>query len=151
NVPLAVADVEAVFGVLEKCRRMPHVFQPAIAFLPLDRHPRWIDLPFQRIAPFELLACPELDCGQSQGQTFGRYRQAGMHQDAADGVMQRASLLVLAHVRFVEDADRSYVIGSARSLRQAGLDGGPKRRQQPLNPRKPRLAKKGFSAAAARE
>ena len=32
-----------------------------------------------------------------------------MHQDAADGVVQRAALLVLAHVRLIHDPHRSYI------------------------------------------
>lgn len=48
-------------------RRYPH------AFLLLDRNPRRIDLSFQRRRPLELLACPELDCRQSEWKPLGGY------------------------------------------------------------------------------
>ena len=102
--------MDAAFGMLEKCGRLPHVFQPAIALLALYGHPRGINLLLQGIAAFELLARPELDRGQSQGQPFGGHRQAGVHQDAANRIVQRAAFLIPARVRLVEDAHPGCVL-----------------------------------------
>lgn len=48
----------------------------------------------ERRTAFELAPCPEFYGGQTQWQTFGGYRQAGMHQDAALGqrILQSVSL-----------------------------------------------------------
>ena len=60
-----------------------------------------LDESSSRERALELIARPELDRRQSQGQPFGGYRQAGVHQNAADGVVQRATFFVLAHIRLV--------------------------------------------------
>lgn len=83
NVALAIADMNASSGCSEKVGRLPQIFQPTDTLLLFDRNPCRIDLALQRRRPLELLACPELDCGQAERKSIGRHGQARMHQDAA--------------------------------------------------------------------
>ena len=62
---------------------------------------------FQPSSPPEFLAGPEFDSGESQRQPLDRYREARMHQDAANRMRpQRARRLVAPTVDALRDADR---------------------------------------------
>src|SRR4051812_33718133 len=98
DVALAVADMDASSGVAEQRGGLAHVVQPPHALLALDRDARRIDLSLERVGALELLPRPELHGRQAQRQPLGRDRQAGVHQQPADGVHAEAALLVLAAV-----------------------------------------------------
>ena len=56
DVALTVTNVDATLRLTEKRRRLPQVFQPAIAFLFLDRLTRRIDLFLRCVAALEFAA-----------------------------------------------------------------------------------------------
>ncbi len=84
-----------------QCRRgMPEVFQPTDALLLFDGDACRIDLLLESVAAFEFLPVPELDRRQTKRETFGRYGQAGMHQNSTDRMVSRTSALcpTVAHL-----------------------------------------------------
>jgi len=91
-----------------------HQTTPSIAsrFLASDSSPsaRWdprgIDLFLQGIASFEFVTGPELDRRQAQWQPLRRYRQAAVHEDAADDVVMHAGVVFMfSHMGLVRDAN----------------------------------------------
>lgn len=63
-----------------------HVLQPSDTLFLFDGHPCGVDAALERIGAFELAALPELEGAQSLRQALQCHSQAGMHQDATDGV-----------------------------------------------------------------
>jgi hypothetical protein len=86
DVVLAVADVDQPGRVAEERGGLAHVLQPADALLGLDRHPGRVGPALERVRALELGPRPELDRRQPQRQPVRRHGQAGVHQQAADGV-----------------------------------------------------------------
>ena len=81
------------------------VFQPANALLVLDRNPCRVNFLLEGSGAFELLAGPELDCGQTQGHALRRDRQARMHQKSADSVHPETAILAPAAVDAIGEPD----------------------------------------------
>ena len=118
NVALAISDMHALARLLQKCGGLPHVFQPADAFLLLYWHPRNIDLLLQGIGSLELFAAPELYRRQSQGQSLSGNRQARMHENPAHCMITRTSVVVFPCRRTVKKSDTLCVLFLVRKLRR---------------------------------
>ena len=86
DVVLAVTDMDQSRRVVEERGGLAHILQPADALLALDRHAGRVDLALERVRALELGPCPELDRRQPQRQPLRRHGQAGVHQQAADGM-----------------------------------------------------------------
>ena len=90
NVAAAITNVHTSRRIVQQRSRLPQIVDPAHTLLPLDRHAGRVDVPLECGTAFELLAGPKLDSPQSQRQTFRRYRQARVHQNAAYLMVARA-------------------------------------------------------------
>src|SRR5271163_2586784 len=90
DVALAISDVDDSLWVGEQRRRLPQVFQPAIALLLLDRYTSGIDAALERIRAMELVPGPELDGGQPERKAIPRHHKTGMHQNSACHLMHDA-------------------------------------------------------------
>ena len=86
-VTLPVADVNATHRITQQLGRLAQILQPADAFFLLDGHTRRIDPALQGIGTMKRVPIPKLDCGQTKWQSFASGHEAGMHQDAAGGVI----------------------------------------------------------------
>ena len=69
------------------CEIAAYGFQPANAFLLLDRHTSRIDAALQSVRSVESIPVPELNCSQTEWQSIPSDHETGMHQDAAGGVI----------------------------------------------------------------
>lgn len=106
DVALAITDMDASFRIAQQLCGLPDIIQPSDALLLLDGNARRVDLLFKRGSPLEFLPGPEFDGRQSKRQPLGRYRQARVHQDAANRVRSQAAGLVPAAVYALGDPDR---------------------------------------------
>ena len=106
DVAFAVANMDAPCRITHQTCGLTKIFQPMDAFLLLDRNPGRIDLPLERGCSLEFVPGPELDGRQPQRQAIGCDGQAGMHHNAADRAGAQPTLLVLAAVDALGDADR---------------------------------------------
>ncbi|WP_233838699.1 hypothetical protein [Paraburkholderia sp. ZP32-5] len=70
DVAFPVADVNAAHGIVEKLSRLPHIFQPAPAFLFLNRYARGINMTLKLRSPLELLSRPEFHRSQPKWQSI---------------------------------------------------------------------------------
>src|SRR6266403_1526951 len=106
DITLAITDMDASTWITQQFHGLLQIVQPPDALLFVDWHARRIDLLFERSGPLELLPGPEFDRRQSERHPLGRYRQARMHQDAANRVRSQATRLVATAVDGLGDADR---------------------------------------------
>src|SRR5689334_12480022 len=90
DVALAIADMDTSSRIAQKLRRLLQILQPPDAFLLLDRNARRVDLFLECSGPLEFLAGPEFDGRQPKRKPLGCYREARMHQDAANRVRSQA-------------------------------------------------------------
>jgi hypothetical protein len=60
NIALPVADVNAVFRIVQKGRGLLQILQPADAFLLFNRYARGIDFLLECVAAYEFASRPEL-------------------------------------------------------------------------------------------
>src|SRR3979409_347132 len=72
DITLPISDVHAALWLFQQSGRLPHVLQPAVALLLLDRYARRVDPLLQLITAIELIPAPELDGRQAQWQTIER-------------------------------------------------------------------------------
>src|SRR3712207_4037960 len=70
----------------KELHRLPEVVEPADALLPLDRHPGRVDLALERGGPPELRPRPDLRGGHSERHPLLRDGEAGVQEEAAEGV-----------------------------------------------------------------
>ena len=92
--------------IVQKLSRLLQIVQPPDAFLLFDGNSRRVDLFLERGGPFEFLSGPEFDGRQPERQPLGCYREARMHQDAANRVRSQATRLVPSAVYVLGYADR---------------------------------------------
>jgi hypothetical protein len=108
--------MDASSRIVQKLRRLLQILQPPDAFLLLDGNSRRVDFFLERGGPFEFLSGPEFDGRQPERQALGRYREARMHQDAANRVRSQATLLVPSAVYVLGYADRFGVLSLVREF-----------------------------------
>jgi hypothetical protein len=96
NVTLAVSNVNATLRVMEECRGLSQVFQPADTFFFLDRYSRRINSLLERVAPVELFTGPKLHGRQPQRKSSDGRCQTGMHQNATDNVVLQTPVETLS-------------------------------------------------------
>src|SRR5204862_387143 len=72
DIALPVSYMNAPLRLSQKRGRLLEVFQPADTLLLLNRNPRVMDLLLKSVSSLELLSCPKLCCGNSQGHPLGR-------------------------------------------------------------------------------
>ena len=61
DIALAITDVNAMLGIIQKPGGLPHVLQPADALLLFDGHSGWVHFLLQSTASMKLVSGPELD------------------------------------------------------------------------------------------
>jgi hypothetical protein len=105
DIALAVANVNAARRIAQGCGGLLEVFQPADAFLLLDRNPRQVDSLLERRCSLEMLAGPEFDRGQAEWKTFARHGQTRVHQDATNRMRADTTGFVSSAVDVVGHAD----------------------------------------------
>ena len=108
--------MDASSWIFQELRRLLQVLQPSDAFLLLDGNSRRVDLFLERGGPFEFLSGPEFDGRQPERQPLGCYREARMHQDAANRVRSQTTRLVLSAVYVLGYADRLGFLSLVREL-----------------------------------
>ena len=106
DVAFAITDMDASSWIVQKLSRLLQIVQPPDAFLLFDGNSRRVDLFLERGGPFEFLSGPEFDGRQPERQPLGCYREARMHQDAANRVRSQASRLVPSTVDALGYPDR---------------------------------------------
>jgi hypothetical protein len=116
DIALAISDVDDSPWVSEQRRRLPQVFQPAIALLLLDRYTSGIDAALERIRAMELVPGPELDGGQPERKAIPRHHKTGMHQNSACRMVTRLATKSIFRRHLVHDADRFGVLAMIGEL-----------------------------------
>jgi len=116
DIALTVSDVNAAIGNTQKGCGLLQILQSADAFFFLDGHPGGVNLLLQGIAAVKLISRPELDGRQPQWQPVQRDRQAGMHQDPADGNVPPSATLVPAANGVVENTNRGHLLAMVGEL-----------------------------------
>jgi hypothetical protein len=94
DVAFAIADMDTPAWPREPFNRLTKIIKPPNAFFLLDWHTGRVNLALERRRTLELVAIPELHCRKTKWKPFRCYRQAGMHQDPAKGVMAKTPFLV---------------------------------------------------------
>jgi len=108
--------MHAARGVIDPSTGLEQILEPAHALLGLDGNTRGVDLLPQGVDPLELVARPELDCREAQRKAFRRDREAGMHEETADGVKARTAIAVGSRAREGGLSDGLRVFSLVREL-----------------------------------